>query len=208
MCHVMLSRRTGAPGQAIWRRWVTCWCSTPRRRVRPQRLPRSPTCPAVCALTSTSWPSQGEPVDLVTPLKAYIDAKYAGGYAADAAEDLSVIQALRAEVVANSLVSPDARRDLLVRCAHPASPSTGMQLCHTGWSRCSGDTHGVWLPSPVVGTPAPLPGTTARSSSSRRASPSAKPRMRSTSCPSPGASTAAQLLLQIFFFFPLGLCLD
>jgi hypothetical protein len=95
-------------------------------------------------------------VDLVTPLKAYIDAKYAGGYAADAAEDLSVIQALRAEVVANALVSPDARRDLLVRCAHPASPSTGMQLCHTGWSRCSGDTHVVWLPSPVGGHLRPL----------------------------------------------------
>ena len=83
------------------------------------------------ALTS-SLTTQGEPVDLVTPLKAYIDAKFAGGYAADAAEDLSVIQALRAEVVANALVSPDARRDLLLRCAHRKSHSTGLNLCHTG----------------------------------------------------------------------------
>ncbi len=56
-------------------------------------------------------------MDLVTPLKAYVDAHYAGRDAEDAAEDLREIAALRADVVANALASPDARRDLLLRCA-------------------------------------------------------------------------------------------
>ena len=55
-------------------------------------------------------------MDLVTPLKAYLDANYAGRDAADAAEDLREIGALRADVVANALASPDARRDQLLRC--------------------------------------------------------------------------------------------
>ena len=60
-------------------------------------------------------------MDLVTPLKAYIDVRFAGRDAADAAEDLAVIQGLRAEVVANALVSPDARRELLLRYVAPPS---------------------------------------------------------------------------------------
>lgn len=64
-------------------------------------------------------------MDLVTPLKAYIDARFAGRDAADAADDLAVIQGLRAEVVANALTSPDARRDLLLRCAALRPPLRG-----------------------------------------------------------------------------------
>ena len=60
--------------------------------------------------------AQGEQVEIIAPLKAYVDAHFAGRDAADAAEDLVAIAAMRTDVVLNALSSQDARRELLLRC--------------------------------------------------------------------------------------------
>jgi len=59
---------------------------------------------------------------MLTPLRAYLDATYAGRDAEEAAEDLAKIAAMRCDVVANAVATSDARRDLLVRCARAARP--------------------------------------------------------------------------------------
>ena len=72
-----------------------------------------------CGHPLTSRPTcrrQGEPVDLVTPLRAYLEANFAGRDAEEAAEDLAKIGAMRTDVVTNAVSTSDARRDLLVRC--------------------------------------------------------------------------------------------
>ena len=55
-------------------------------------------------------------MEIIAPLKAYVDAHFAGRDAADAAEDLVAIAAMRTDVVLNALSSQDARRELLLRC--------------------------------------------------------------------------------------------
>ena len=55
-------------------------------------------------------------MDMLTPLRAYLDTQYAGRDAEEAAEDLAKIAAMRSDVVANAVSTSDARRDLLVRC--------------------------------------------------------------------------------------------
>jgi len=84
-----------------------------RARRRKGRV-RRPRCGHL--RSSPSPVPQGEPADLVTPLKAYLDVHYAGRDAVDAAEDLAKIAAMRSDVVANAVSTYDARRDLLVRC--------------------------------------------------------------------------------------------
>ena len=55
-----------------------------------------------------------------------MEAHYAGHDATAAVDDLGEIAALRSEVVANALSSPDARRDLLIRCAPRIAPGIRM----------------------------------------------------------------------------------
>lgn len=70
---------------------------------------------------SALHPKKGEGLDIVPPLRAYLEAHYAGRDAQDAASDLATISALRAEVVSGGAASSnDAKRDQLLRCAAAA----------------------------------------------------------------------------------------
>ena len=54
---------------------------------------------------------QGEPCDLVPPLRAYLSANFTARDVTDAAEDLTEINSMRSDVVRGALTG-DARREL------------------------------------------------------------------------------------------------